>query len=75
VEIGGIPVFVDEDCRDDLIPKGTQNVHKVLKGLHMLDKFESIPNSSSNFFVEEAKYARLKMEQERKDKPTSLLTK
>ena len=33
VLLGGTSIYVDEDCREDLIPKGTLAVVKLQKGL------------------------------------------
>ena len=72
--IGGVPFYVDEDCREDLIPKGTRAVVKLQKGLRNLDKFETIPCSDSNFFVEEVKKVRKQNEAQKRTKLSSLFS-
>ena len=72
--VGAVPIYVDKECRDDFIPKGTMMVNKLFKGLKELDKYESIPNSNSNFFVEEAKSVRKRDQISKKDLPDSFLS-
>ena len=46
---------MDNDLRDQIIPKGTQKVEQLFYALKEIDQYESIPNSTDNQVVKEAK--------------------
>ena len=49
--LGGVPIYVDIDVRDKVIPEGTHRVEQLFQGLKEIDKYESIPNSRDNIVV------------------------
>lgn len=56
IVIGGVPIFVDRECRDKVIPKAKQYVERLFTEIKKLDKYT--PANKSNFYVEEVKKAR-----------------
>ena len=59
--IGGVPIYVDADVRDQVIPKGKQQVEKLFTELGRLYKHE--PAESENFYVSEVQ--RVRQEEQR----------
>ena len=51
--IGGVPIFVDSDVRDEVIPKATQQVEKLMTGVKRIDRYA--PSDSTNKYVESVK--------------------
>ena len=39
IRLGGVPIYVDKEHRDDVIPKPTQTVAKFMNDLRELDRF------------------------------------
>ena len=54
--IGGVPIYVDVDCRDAVIPRGKQMVERLMTEVNKLDLYA--PNDAPNFYVQEVKQAR-----------------
>ena len=67
--IGGVPIYVDLDCRDKVIPVAKQQVEKLVAEVKRLDKY--VPSSGDNFYVEEVKKAREAESKARAQKATS----
>ena len=38
VTLGGVPIFIDEDCRQEVVPRGTIQVNNLFRGLERIDK-------------------------------------
>ena len=51
-----MPVYVDPDIRDEVIPKGKQQVESLFIDLKRLDKY--LPVKKKNFYVQEVEQAR-----------------
>lgn len=67
--IGGVPIFVDEDCQSDVIPAGTQSVEKFCALVQDLDQFKPEDGRKSNLFVRQIKSQRAQFGLEESKKP------
>ena len=54
--IGGVPIYVDKNVRDKVIPRGKQQVELLFTGVKRLDKY--LPVGEENFYVEDVRQAR-----------------
>lgn len=48
IKLGGIPIYVDKEVRDQVIPKPKQIIEKIFKNLSKIDKYETVINYDSN---------------------------
>lgn len=51
-----MPIYVDKDVRDKVIPSGKRQVEKLFTAVKRLDKY--LPVGEKNVFVEEVKQTR-----------------
>ena len=71
VFLGGVPIYVDPELRDKVIPRGTQKVEQLFCGLKEIDQYESIKNSRDNPLVRKARTARQLEQSQQLSKPSS----
>ncbi len=50
--LGGIPIYVDPEFRDDVIPEATVRVECFYDCLKVLDGYTSVQGTTDNFFVQ-----------------------
>lgn len=48
IKLGGIPIYVDKEVRDQVIPRAKQIVEKIFKHLAKIDKYETVINYDFN---------------------------
>ena len=55
--IGGVPIYVDKDVRNKVIPRAKQKVESLMAEVKKIDRF--VPLDATNFYVNGVKEARL----------------
>ncbi|TNV73154.1 hypothetical protein FGO68_gene3763 [Halteria grandinella] len=80
--LGGVPIYVDEEFRDEVIPQGTQTVEVFYDVLKEIDCFEAkkrksgggrVSGGNENYFVKKLKNRREEIEKESRGKEESWL--
>ena len=74
VFLGGVPIYVDDEYRDAVIPQATQQVETFYDSLRKIDAYETLDSDQEeNFFVKQLQSKRRELEESRQDKLESWL--